>query len=527
MRRDDHGRLAAPRIALLSLTVLGSMAACSSSGGQASDGGLDLAGDGALEAATGDTRAPSDQAGDRDDPPPLPQSCGFDYDKSFTYALGPASSAPPERRAAAAEPPAPGEVDRIAHAEPPPPFVYRLSWLPWLWPAGSRTLVPVDDLTMPGYVDQSPAFARGADWSEPTRCYETPRGAEQLSEDQAYDLYRAIAEQTTGVKLETAAEVRSVVGLRGAYPGTFAWNDNLPNRFNDTLVLLWIDGAGKKHAREFPGHTDTGPHNFGYHASSSLRPNRRYRYINGWHRNYNALRIDETAYRVRDDANKNGHWDSERNGWLPPDTSEDHDRAGSAHNIHTAPMADPLGEAEVNAFSAGCQVVPGQANWIEFITNAWTKLNAKVDYFLVDVRDIAPEVWGACTPDGSHGCPHRVAALPLQQDGDTSTPGGSDHFDAYSCAESDISGVDLSGPEAVHVLTVDKTATIVATLEAGAGVGLEVLLLDADDPRSCIVTSPTRIEHELTPGRYVLIVDTRVEAGTPLAGPFTLRASWK
>jgi hypothetical protein len=38
----------------------------------------------------------------------------------------------------------------------------------------------------------------------------------------------------------------------------------------------------------------------------------------------------------------------------------------------------------VDSWSAGCQVIPGMANWTEFITNAWTMPGDPVDTFLVD-----------------------------------------------------------------------------------------------------------------------------------------------
>jgi len=145
--------------------------------------------------------------------------------------------------------------------------------------------------------------------------------------------------------------------------------------------------------REFPVHTDVGARDFGENSSSSLRPNRRYHHINGWHRStYNALYMIDEGYRVRDDTNHNGHWDSDRNGWLPPRTANDRDRIGGAHNIHTGQVEGSLGTARVGGNSAGCQVIPGMANWIEFIEWLWTGEGDVVEYFLIDVRDIAPDV---------------------------------------------------------------------------------------------------------------------------------------
>ena len=397
-------------------------------------------------------------------------------------------------------------VDEIVHAEPPPPYTYRLGG-PW------REVSP-DDLVMPGYEDTWARFERSENW-DGTRCFETPAGVKDLTEEDAYDLYRSIAERTTGLTLETKPEFRNVIGLRGMYPGQFAWNGNEPDRFNDTLVLLWIETSGAKRVLEFHAHTDTGAYDFGYHNSSSLRPNRRYRYINGWHNTYNALHIDEIDYRVRDDANKNAHWDSDRNGWLPPAGADDHDRTGSGHNIHTCNIDADLGSLAVNIRSAGCQVIPGMSNWTKFITNAWTNEGDRVDYYLLDARDIAPEVWNPCTPDGTHDCPLPVTSIPFSDTRDSSTGGSS--FNTYSC-----SAADESGPELVYVLTIDRSGMLTISVDCAAPVDVDIHLLDGDDANACLARGDTSLEYDITPGRYLIVADTFVEGGTALSGAFTL-----
>ncbi|MGI5862064.1 MAG: hypothetical protein ACOX6T_08395 [Myxococcales bacterium] len=321
--------------------------------------------------------------------------------------------------------------------------------------------------------------------------------------------------------MDTTAGVRSVVGVRGSYPGRFAFHDNRPNRFNDTIVLLWVDAEGP-HVREFPANTDTGAHNFGGEDTSSLRPNRRYRYTNGWHRSYNALAQAQYGYRVRADANGNGHWDSDRNGWLGPGSERDYDRTGSGHNIHMGSMNAPLGTAAIGSWSAGRQVIPGMANWEEFITNAWTGSGDGVDYFLVDVRDINPQVWTGCTPDGTHSCPYVVSGFPFTVSGDTSAVSTS-RFDFYNCAPS----TNESGPEIVYVLTVDRSGTITATVTDSDTVDVDVHILDADDARACLNRNDATATASVGPGRYFVVADTYVSNGTPLPGPFTLTISFQ
>jgi len=457
-----------------------------------------------------DADADGDGDGDADadaDEPPL-VSCDFGYGELFPTAwLPPGDDELPDQ----APWPEPDdeqlEPDMIAHAEPAPPFLFEMA-----------AKDPDDpDLVMPGYSDTMPLFPRGRAWDTETRCYETPLGAVLLTEDEAYELYRDVAEMTTGVAMDTSQGVRTVIGLRGAYPGTFQWHGNSPNLFNDTLVLLWIDDAGVRHVREFPVNTDVGAVNFGVNASSSLRPNRRYFYINGWHNDYNALHIDESNYRVRDDTNHNGHWDSDRNGWLEPRTANDYDRNGGGHNIHMGSVDGPLGAARVDVWSAGCQVLPGMANWTEFIYRAWTGLGDRLNYFLIDVRDIEPEVWEPCPArDGSHRCPFRIESFPYSDSQDTA--GWSvDDFDVYNC-----STANESGPEFVYLMTIDRSGTLSVSVEAPDGVDPDVHLLDGDDPNACLERGHITFDYSITPGRYLVIVDTYVEDGIELSGPYTL-----
>ncbi len=465
-----------------------------------------------------DTEGNEDTAAPQDLPPPPdipaadgwapgevkpPGSCGFSYDFS---AWDPSANKPDSLP----EEPWAQEfmgawVDPVAHPEPPPE-AYEVVHL------GAR-----EELILPVYFDDMPIFERALPWHGTRRCFELPHGAVMLSEAEAWTLYRDIAEKTTGISMVVTIGRRSVVGLRGASPGTFSWNGNPPDRYNDTLVLLWVDEDGQRRVREHVAHTDTGPVDFGWHNSSSLRPNRRYHHANGWHKDYSALRIQEEGYRVRDDTNKNGYWDSDRNGWLPPE-GEDHDRGGSLHNIHCGNVNGPLFDAPVANKSAGCQVIPGIESWTTFILDAWTGYGDPVDYFLVDARDVDPTVWSDCTPDGSHGCPFRIVELPFQAQGDTSSDGES-LFDVYNC-----SPADERGPELVWVLNLDSEGILHAAVDdiPGDGHDVDVHLLEGDDPLACLSRDDAELTWDITPGRYLIVVDTWFSDGKPHPGPFTL-----
>lgn len=379
------------------------------------------------------------------------------------------------------------------------------------------------DLVMPGFEDQMPLFERAQAWSEP-RCYEVQPGEGRLlSEEEAYERYRRLVLETLWRNIDQNPEHRTVIGLRGAAPGLITWNYNSPNYYNDTLVLLWKDVDAQPHVLEFPVNTDTGAHDFGEDQSSSLRPNRHYPYLNDWHRDYNALRIDLASYPVRDDTNNNGHWDSDRNGWLMgPQAGLDYDRLGTAHNIHGAPASPPLAQAEINLASAGCQVIPGAQNWERFITQAWTGLGDSVDYYLIDVRDIPNRFFEPCNEQGTHACPYSIRTFPYQTSGDTSMS-YERLYDVYSCATA-----NEGGAEQVYVMNLPSEGLFRASVETSdPAIDPDLHLLEGDDAQACRARGHEVVEALLPAGRYVLIVDTYISAqGVELAGRYDLLVEW-
>jgi len=461
---------------------------------------------GLLDTAESDVDTDSDADADADSDADADGDCDFDYVDAFYAAPAPRLAAPawePRQR-----------LERhgaVAWAEPAPAGTWTLAV------EGGGAPAPMPDLTMPDYSDDMPLFERAEDW-QGERCFETPRGVEWMDEAGAYDLYMAIAQQTTGISAVTAGERRTVLGLRGAYPGTFGWHGNAPDLYNDTLVLLWQDDGGKQ-VREYPVNTDTGDYDFGTDSSSSLRPNRRYTHQNGWHRSYNALAIAEWGYHSIDDSNHNGHWDSDRNGWLGPSSGTDYERVGSGHNIHMASVDAPLGTAQVNNWSAGCQTIPGMDNWTAFIGDAWESEGTEVQYFLVDARDIEPEVWAPCdSHDGSHACPFPIASFPFEDHRDTAAV-GVDGFDLYNCSDT-----DESGPELVYLFTTDRSGTLEVEVDCDEPVDVDIHLLEGDDPDACLARDHTDFDYAITPGRYLIVVDSWVDdEGEVYSGAFTLR----
>ncbi len=430
------------------------------------------------------------------------------------------TASPPERPAASAP-----SVQPVAYLEPQPDYIWTMPVRPEVPRLGALSQrYGVEELTMPGYRDELPLFERGGPWFEPRRCYELPHGAFLLTQAQAYDLYVDLVRETLWFEVDQTPGVRNIVGVRGAFPGTFAWHGDRPNRFNDTIVLLWRDADDRPHVREFPVNTGTGAYNFGYHSSSSIKPNRYYPYENGWHRSYNALRMALGSYPVRDDTNKNGHWDGDRNGWLS-DGAEDHDRLGSGHNVHMGSVEGDLKDVPVNRWSAGCQVIPGSDNWIEFIGNAWTQLGDTVHYYLVDARDIAATTWSPCeVRDGSHDCPHQITTFPYGHSDDTRTAEPGRH-DVYNC-----SSANEGGAEKVYVLNIRErgTLSVEVAVDDEDRVDPDIHLLWGDDANACLARGHRSLEAAVTPGRYLVVVDTWVnEAGQALSGEYALRVDFR
>ena len=378
------------------------------------------------------------------------------------------------------------------------------------------------DLVMPNYSDDWEVFDRALDWSGATRCYEMPHGNFLLTESAAYAHWLEIVRKTLWYEVEQTVGVRTVIGVRGSVPGSFLWHGNPKNQFNDTIVLLWRDEDGTPKVKEFPMTADPGTYPFPANESSALYPNRHYAYINGWHRGYNALSIVPSGYRVRDDGNKNGHWDDDRNGWLDGGI-EDRFRGGSAHNIHMASPSRSIENQIIHNWSAGCQVIPGTNNWMEFIGHAWTNLNDQVDYFLLDARDIAPHVWTSCGSEtGTHRCPEAIRTFPIELEGSTQTS-TEDIFDQYNC-----SPADESGPEYVYVLNLRTEGTLSVQVETDdAEADPDIHLLSGDDANACLTRAHEGFEFDASPGRYLLVVDSWVDdAGQVRDGHYRLQVNF-
>ena len=71
--------------------------------------------------------------------------------------------------------------------------------------------------------------------------------------------------------------------------------------------------------------------------------------------------------------------------------------------------------------------------------------------------------------------------------------------------------------------TLDASGTLDVSVDCeDPVVDVDVHLLDGDDANACLARDHWAFTYDITPGRYFIVVDTYVDGGAPLAGPYTL-----
>ena len=162
------------------------------------------------------------------------------------------------------------------------------------------------------------------------------------------------------------------------------------------------------------------------------------------------------------------------------------------------------------------------------------RLDAVVDTFAAPDVDVEPDTAieldaaldaaeVAFAPLGSFTNPVVIPALPYS---DTATTVGapSDAADAYSCAPA----TGESGPERVYVVTVASGLLTLAVDDvSGDAVDVDVHLLSAPDPASCLARDNIKLTKSVAAGTYWIVADTWVSAaGVEMPGPYTLTVTW-
>lgn len=93
-----------------------------------------------------------------------------------------------------------------------------------------------------------------------------------------------------------------------------------------------------------------------------------------------------------------------------------------------------------------------------------------------------------------------------------------DAFDAYGCAPM----TDESGPEWVYLVEVPGPGTLIAGVSDGAGVDIDLQILDDFDPAACLDRDDRGVSWPVQAGVYYLVADTFVAGGAPQAGAYDL-----
>ena len=139
-----------------------------------------------------------------------------------------------------------------------------------------------------------------------------------------------------------------------------------------------------------------------------------------------------------------------------------------------------------------------------------------------DIGDAGPDVPEvAPSPTGTPADPIPVDRFPFVVDDDT-TAAPSSALDRYTCAPT----TDESGPEHVYRFDLAAAGALVAEVAEADGVDVDLHLLAADPalapPASvpCLARDNLRLEADLAPGRYWLVVDTYVAASGPKPGAY-------
>lgn len=125
--------------------------------------------------------------------------------------------------------------------------------------------------------------------------------------------------------------------------------------------------------------------------------------------------------------------------------------------------------------------------------------------------------------EGSWEDPHRVDGFPYAHGADTTT--GVEGVDWYGCAPD----LDESGPEVVYSFLLDRPGRVTAWVEgdAAGSVDIDVHVLDAlptfDGSAGCLARGNVVAEADMAAGEGWVSVDSFVEGGLALSGPFVLR----
>ena len=125
--------------------------------------------------------------------------------------------------------------------------------------------------------------------------------------------------------------------------------------------------------------------------------------------------------------------------------------------------------------------------------------------------------------DGSWEYPFTIETLPFVVSGDTTLAVSSSAENYWPCAPN----IDEGGFEVVYRLSITEVGWLWASVEADAGVDVDVHLLSAADPDACVTRGHIELGTPVKPGPYWIAVDTWVnDVGEALAGGYQLEGGF-
>ncbi|MCO4769329.1 MAG: N-acetylmuramoyl-L-alanine amidase [Deltaproteobacteria bacterium] len=189
------------------------------------------------------------------------------------------------------------------------------------------------------------------------------------------------------------------------------------------------------------------------------------------------------------------------------------DGSGVDVDVHILSAPDPgacLARGHVTAEAA----VP--AGQVFVVVDSWVSAGGNVQSGAYSVSiSHQPSAGG-----GGTSCPAGQVCLDsLPFNHSSTTVGGQDNFDSYSCSP----GSNESGPERVYAIDLPGDGLLTATVMDGVGVDVDVHILGSLDPSDCLARGHHTASADVSGSTVYVVVDTWVTgSGTALSGAYSL-----
>ena len=186
--------------------------------------------------------------------------------------------------------------------------------------------------------------------------------------------------------------------------------------------------------------------------------------------------MNEWGYTVRDDSNKMATGTEPQR--LATGGAPDHDREGSAHNIHMA-ARDAPSRGGGSSWSAGRRSFPVRPIGPNLSPTPGLTMTPQWITFL-DSRDIPTALWTPCeSEDGTYACPWQVRSFPFNHSGNTNLS-HENRVNQYNC-----STANESGPEVRYLVNIREPGqlTVTVSVDDESSIDPDVHLLWGDDAK--------------------------------------------